>query len=181
MYFEACNVLLGELQNRFESKTIPAVVSMEKALIKAANNQEFESEMKKVEKSCFSKDINFFEYRKQLQLLHGAVTVKTVTSIHTICDAMNERDNFKELLSSIHGLLRLTLTVPISSVTAERTLFALKFVFTSQCSTVTEKRLNNCLLLHIHQELTDSMNLIEVTKEFVGMYDTRRKYFGNFL
>ncbi len=36
MYFEACDVLLGELQNRFESKTIPAVVSMEKALIKAA-------------------------------------------------------------------------------------------------------------------------------------------------
>ncbi len=62
---------------------------MEKALIKAANNQEFESEMKEIEKSCFSKDINFFELRKQLQLLHGAVktalpTVKTVTSIHTI-------------------------------------------------------------------------------------------------
>ncbi len=40
---------------------------------------------------------------------------------------------------------------------------------------MTEKRLNNCLLLHIHQELTDSMNLIEVAKEFAGMYDTRRK------
>ncbi len=53
MYFEACDVLLGELQNRFESKTIPAVVSMEKALIKAANNQEFESEMKEIEKSIF--------------------------------------------------------------------------------------------------------------------------------
>ncbi len=60
MYFEACDVLLGELQNRLESKTIPAVVSMEKALIKAANNQEFESEMKEIDKSCFSKDINFF-------------------------------------------------------------------------------------------------------------------------
>ncbi len=59
MYFEACDVLLGELQNRFESKTTLAVVSMEKALIKAANNQDFESEMKEVEKSCFSKDINF--------------------------------------------------------------------------------------------------------------------------
>ncbi len=108
-------------------------------------------------------------------------TVKTVTSIHTICDAMNERDSFKELLSSIHGLLRLALTVPISSATAERTFSALKFVFTSKRSTMTEKRLKNCLLLHIHQELTDSMNLIEVAKEFVGMYDTRRKYFGNFL
>ncbi len=93
--------------------------------------------MKEIEKSCFSKDINFFELRKQLQLLHGAVktaqpTVKTVTSIHTICDAMNERDSLKKLLSSIHGLLRLALTVPISSATAERTFSALKFVFTSQ-------------------------------------------------
>ncbi len=59
---------------------------------------------------------------------------------------MNERDSFKELLSSIHGILRLALTVPISSATAERTFSALKFVFTSQRSTMNEKRLNNCLL-----------------------------------
>lgn len=45
---------------------------------------------------------------------------------------------------------------------------------------MTEKRLNNCLLLHVHKEITDSMNLVDVAKEFVGMYDEHKKYFGNY-
>lgn len=106
IYFEACDLLLGELQNRFESKHIPAVVSMEKAIIKAANNEDFECEVKKLEESCFSKDINFSALNVQLQLLPSVIKkalpmVKSVTSIHTVCDAMNSSESFKDLLSSV--------------------------------------------------------------------------------
>ena len=37
----------GELQHRFQTKEIPFVVSMEQALIKAANKVDFQSELKK--------------------------------------------------------------------------------------------------------------------------------------
>ena len=46
---------------------------------------------------------------------------------------------------------------------------------------MTEKRLNNCLLLHIHKDLTDSLELASIAREFVFKYDERKKYFGNFL
>ena len=38
---------------------------------------------------------------------------------------------------------------------------------------MTEKRLNNCLLLHIHKDVTDSIDLVEIAKEFivVGLID----------
>ena len=45
---------------------------------------------------------------------------------------------------------------------------------------MTEKRLNNCLLLHVHKELTDSLDLVAVASEFVSLYDERKKFFGNF-
>ena len=47
-------------------------------------------------------------------------------------------------------------------------------------STMTEKRLNNCLMLHVHKEFTDSLDLISVAKIFVSAYDERKKYFGNY-
>ena len=106
--------------------------------------------------------------------------VETVTSIHTVCEAMNSNELFKEMLPAVHKLLRLHLTIPITSATAERTFSALKRLFTYLRSTMTEKRLNNCLMLHVHKEFTDSLDLISVAKIFVSAYDERKKYFGNY-
>ena len=79
--------------------------------------------------------------------------MKAVTSIHTICDAMDSNEVFKEMLPAIHKLLRLYLTVPITSATAERAFSAMKHVYTDLRSTMTDQRLNNCLLLHITRNL----------------------------
>ena len=45
---------------------------------------------------------------------------------------------------------------------------------------MTAKRLNNCLLLHIHKELTDDLNLTDIADEFIIKHDEHKKYFGNF-
>ena len=43
---------------------------------------------------------------------------------------------------------------------------------------MTEKRLNNCFLLHVHKELTDSINVTDVAVEFTNANDERTRYFG---
>ena len=78
-------------------------------------------------------------------------------SIHTICDAMDSNEVFKEILPAVHKLLRLYLTIPITSATAERAFSALKQVLTYSRSSMTEKRLNNLLLLYVHKEQTDHL------------------------
>ena len=141
--------------------------------------------MKKIGESCFRDDIDMSELNVQLPLLHDIIKkaipeVRIVTSIHTICDAMDSNEVFKERLPAIHNLLRLCLTIPITSATAERTFSALKQVFTYLRSTMTEQRLNNCLLLHVHKKLTDELNLVSVAREFVARNEERIKYFGNY-
>ena len=93
MYYEACDLLSGELQHQFQTKEIPFVVSMEQALIKAANKVDFQSELKKIGESCFKDDLDVSEWNTQLPLLYEIIKkaspdVRSVTSIHTICDAM---------------------------------------------------------------------------------------------
>ena len=45
---------------------------------------------------------------------------------------------------------------------------------------MTEKRLNNCFLLHVHKDLTDNIKLEDVAKEFIMVNDERSNYFGSF-
>ena len=72
------------------------------------------------------------------------------------------------------------LTVPITSSTSERPLSSLIRLLTYLRSTMTEKRLNNCLLLHIHKYLTDSLDLYEIARDFISANEERQIYFGSF-
>lgn len=45
---------------------------------------------------------------------------------------------------------------------------------------MTEKGFNNCMLLHIHKDLTDSIDEIEIAKEFLMVNEDRKQFFGTF-
>ena len=154
-------------------------------LIKDANGENYQNIIKEIEKSCYKDDIVLPDLARHLLLLQDVVQksipgVKKVISVHTICEAMNSNDIFKEMLHTVHQLLRLYLTLPITSATSERTFSTLRRLLTYLRSKMTEKRLNNCLLLHIHKDLTDSLDLISVAKEFISFTDERQKHFGHF-
>ncbi len=183
-YFEACDLLIAELETRFENHQMPTVLSLEQALVKAANGDDFESEVAHLKDSCYKHDIEWPDLMRHLPMLQDIVkkdtSIKRVTSTSTICDAMNSNHIFKEMLPSVHNLLRLYKTLPISSATSERTFSALRRLLTYLRSSMTERRLNNCLLLHVHKEVTDSLDLVAVATEFICMHDERKKYFGAF-
>ena len=46
---------------------------------------------------------------------------------------------------------------------------------------MTQERLNNLMLLHVHQELLDKIDLLEVAEEFVSDSKHRLSLFGHFV
>ena len=86
----------------------------------------------------------------------------------------------KRLVSKVHKLQRLFLTVQISSATSERTFSALKRVKTYLRSTITEEGPNNCLMVHVYKEIADNLDFITIAWHFVLVEDTRKKRFGCF-
>ena len=112
----------------------------------------FQSELEKIGESCFKDDLDVSGWNTHQPLLHEIIKkaspdVRNVTSISTICDVMDSNEVFKEILPAVHRLLRLYLTIPITSATAERAFSALKQVLTYSRSPMTEKRYNNLLSL----------------------------------
>jgi len=70
------------------------------------------------------------------------------------------------MLCEVNKLLLLYFTFPVTTAPAERSLS--RYL----CSTINASRLNNLLLMHIHQERTEKLDLTVVAKEF--SVNTRR-------
>lgn len=68
--------------------------------------------MEDLKSSCYSEDFDFDKLQRHLLILadvikQGTPTVRKVTSIHTICQAMNAETVFKSMVSEVHKLIRL--------------------------------------------------------------------------
>ena len=46
-------------------------------------------------------------------------------------------------------------------------------------STMSQQRLNHLMLLHIHKDRTNTLDLVSVVKEFISCNERRLSYFGN--
>ena len=139
--------------------------------------------------SLYSQELKIERLTSQLGMLPDLVRtandqleypVKSVTLIGTIVDMMNENKFSKTFLNEVHCLLKLYLTIPMTSATAERTFSALRRMKSYLRSTMSQKRLNHVALLHTQKERTDRIDLIAIAKEFVLANDRRRSYFGNY-
>ena len=93
-----------------------------------------EATLEEIKKSCHKDDVNMSDVTRHLQLLQDVIKqsspeVKKVTSAQKICKVM-QRDVVRQMLPTVHLLVRLYLTIPVTSASPERTFSALKRVLT---------------------------------------------------
>ena len=176
--------MIGKITERFDQSFLEPLIAMEKTLLAAASAEDMADDLKIIEESVFGKDFDFPRLTRQLKILPDIVKqalpeVKKVTSIRTLCTAM-ATDNHRKTFSELNKLLPLYLTVPVTSATSEREFSALRRLLTYLCSSMTEQRLNNCSLLHVHKDLVDDLPIEKIAAEFAAANNQRSQYFGSF-
>lgn len=110
----------------------------------------------------------------------SSLSVKKVTNVRTTVQAMNESHIYKGMLLEVDKLLKLYLTFPVTTSTAERLFSLLRRLKTFLRNTMTSCRLNNQFFMYVHQDLTDSLDLCKIARDFVSANSRRKNYFGNF-
>ena len=68
--------------------------------------------------------------------------------------------------------------MPATNAVSERSFFALKRIKTCLRSMSSDKKINHLMLLHIHKEQLDNIDMIVVANEFIGRLDNRKQIFG---
>ena len=109
--------------------------------------------------------------------LYG-ISIKQVTRVQTLCQVFNNQPSLKILLTKVHKLLRIYLTIPLTTSTAERSFSALRRIKTYLRTSMSQARLNHCMLLHVLRDKTDELNEKDIAKEFIERNERRKNFFG---
>jgi hypothetical protein len=92
--------------------------------------------------------------------------IKQITKmISTICDILNSCDIGKQMFREFDKLIKLYLTVPVTTASAERAFSTLNRLKNTLRNSMTQSRLNHRLLTHIYKEKLDEIDSY--------MYNTR--------
>lgn len=70
--------------------------------------------------------------------------------------------------------------MPATNAASERSFSTLRRIKTYLRSTMSQERLNHLMILHIHRELTDKLDLIETANTFISGHEHRLSIFGKF-
>ena len=190
-YFYVLDLISEEISDRFKQSSMLLPKEMENLLFKAANNAD--TSRIEVPEAIISmyheEDIHSRKLDNQLQMLPDLVNAfkksqnlpkLTVTKVSTIADMLVTVPMAKDMFSEIDKILQLYLTIPVTTCTAERSFSSLRRIKTYLRSTMSEERLNNILLLHVHKEETDTLDLTEIARLFVSANTRREDFFGKF-
>jgi len=82
------------------------------------------------------------------------------------------------LFTQVEQLVRLLLTIPCSSAEAERSFSGLRRLKTYLRNSMSHARLNHLVILHVHQAMTDGIDLVAVARDFISKSDSRLITFG---
>ena len=130
-YFEVLDLVYQELLRQFYEKSFSLFRDIEELLLRAANGNHFV--IKETISDIYAGDLDLERLELQLKMLsdmvkysNAAVPITQVTKLETLCNVMVENPNSRKLFSEIDKLLRLYLTVPATSATAERTFSVLR-------------------------------------------------------
>lgn len=182
IYYEALYLIINTVEGRFNQKDYKLYARCEQLLIKAANGEDFSSDLKTVVE--FYKD-DFNEPNLHSCLISLSCNIKTsdspitLMSIIKYCQYLSSGQKY--LMRDVIKLCKLILVVPATNAVSERSFSALRRLKTYLRSTMTQQRINNCMVLHVHDDLTDMLNLIDIANDFVFESEHRASIFGTFV
>ena len=74
-------------------------------------------------------------------------------------------------MSQVVTLVKLVLVMPATNTISERSFSVLRRTNTYLRSTMLQERLNGTMVLHVHKESMDALNLQRLSNEFVSKSD----------
>ena len=180
-YFEVLDVICSTIEDRFRQPGYQLYSNLEQLLLKAVCKENYSSEFDFVTK-FYGPDLNVYALEMQLQIFATNFIMEgKKTSIKDILKYLrNISSAQRALLSEICIIAKLILVMPATNAVSERSFSALRRVKTYLRSTMKQTRLNHLMILHVHKDITDSLNLNDIGNEFVRCSEHRLSVFGHF-
>ena len=170
VYFEALDLAFASIRSTFDQKGFKTFSNVDQLLLKACAGKCFNEELDSV-CTFFYDDFNREALLAELLTLHTLYhsvqqdEVPSVDSIKTTLLTLSTTQ--RVLLGEVCKLFQLLMILPATNATSERSFSALRRIKSYLRSTMTQARLNHLMILHYHQDITDSLDLNSIANEYI--------------
>ena len=178
IYFDAIDNATQTITDRFDQPDWVVYRNMQQIFLKAFKGESFEEELDNVCET-FGDDLDKDELTAQLEVMRvcSEEPIDNAKELVSFLQSLNA--GRKRLMPQVVVLAKLLLVMPATNAVSERSFSALKRVKTYMRATTTSKRLNNLMVIHIHKDMTDRIDLCDVGKSFIWK-ENRHQVFGKF-
>lgn len=172
-FYEIYDQVMFSLKLRFNSETMSFLNICENFVTSKVNDLtpivEFYKDDFEEEKLRLHRDM-FIDIMKQRNV--------TITTLKDVVKFLKENLSISEMLSEFSKLIRILLTIPVTSCTAERSFSALRRLKTYLRSSMGQSRLNNIAILHVHRDVTGKIDLDELLNRYISRNAIRKSTFS---
>lgn len=173
------DLIIACIKDRFDQPGYRIYKNLHDLLLKTVNKEDYEVELSTVVE-FYGSDFDGPLLQTQLEILASNFSAQSISVLDIIDHLKSMSPTQKCLLSQVLQLVKLILVMPATNTVSERTFSALRRVKTYLRSTMSQARINHLMLLYVHCEMTDSLDLIQVTNDFVSGAEHRHNIFGTF-
>ena len=167
LHYPILDAFLMELNRRFSGRNVELMRA-----IHACNPQCSQFlEPEQLQPLVDSYNLDSESLRMESILCKRTLAKKTMDST---ADVFKELLPLKEAFPTLLGILRIALTICVSSASCERSFSALKRIKTYLRSTMQEERLVNLAVLSVEREISQTLNLEDVIDKFCAHDKNRR-------
>jgi len=133
-------------------------------------DKQYEGHLKTV-KQLYSDDFTG-NLDMELEVMHLSHTFETVVDFIKWLGS----DQHATLYSQLKHIAKLILLMPATNAVSERSFSAMGRLKTAIRGSMGQSRLNSLLMLHVHADLTDDLDISNVIKEFVKCHGRRAQF-----
>ena len=181
IYFEALDLVINGIKNRFDQPGYRAFCNVEDLLIKAVKKNSCDEEFKFV-MEFYKDDFDETGLKLHLDILASNFPSDSEVSLESLMTYLrNLTESQKALISQVYKLASLLVVLPATNAVSERSFSSLRRIKTYLRATMTQNRLNNIMVLHVHKNITDKLSLIDIGNDFVCGSSHREAQFGKFI
>ena len=179
IYFEALDNAIQTIKARFDQADWVVYKTIHKVFLNSLKGEPFQ-EYLDVVMDTFCDSINREELVVQLITLKFYPDEPIIDAKELVKFLQGLTAAKRCLMPQILILAQLLLVMPATNAVSERSFSALKRVKTNLRATTKEKRFNHVMILHVHKDRTDKLDLVDVANRFVEWIDNRVHIFGKF-
>ena len=159
IYFDAIDTVTNCIKTRFSQPGYRTIRNIEQLILNVINGLEYQNQPEDV-LSHYSEETNQYRLSTQLQILKTKFVDSNEKTVSAVINYMKSNICVRtDFYSEIIVLLKLYLVSPATNAVSEPSASLMRRIRNWLRSTMSQERLNYCMLLSIRKEKTDKINL----------------------